>query len=99
MEEKNALVVFQDRKIRRAWPNEEWFYSVADIVAILSESEDARNYWKVLKHRLKKEGSEVVTDCNQLKMPTADGKLQSALEGGSIASHTRTEIEQKTGKQ
>ncbi len=74
MDEEKALVVFQGVKVRRVWHKEEWFYSVTDIVAILSESEDARNYWKVLKYRLKEEGSEVVTNCNQLKLSASDGK-------------------------
>ncbi|MBW2976630.1 Bro-N domain-containing protein [Candidatus Woesearchaeota archaeon] len=73
--QNNALVVFQDKNIRRIWHNDEWYFSVVDIVSALTESEDARNYWKVLKHRLKKEGSEVVTKCNQLKLPSADGKF------------------------
>jgi len=70
----NALVVFQGKQIRRIWHNEQWYFSVVDIIAVLTESEDARNYWKVLKHRLKDEGSEVVTNCNQLKLPASDGK-------------------------
>jgi len=74
LDENTAMVVFQDKKIRRAWHKEEWFFSVIDIVAVLSESEDARNYWKVLKYRLKGEGSEVVTNCNQLKLVASDGK-------------------------
>ncbi len=73
-EQKSALVVFQDKKIRRTWYNEEWYFSVVDVVGVLAESEDARNYWKVLKNRLKEEGSEVVTFCNQLKLVAADGK-------------------------
>lgn len=74
MEEHNALVVFQDKKIRRIWQNNEWYFSVVDIVEVLTDSTDARNYWKVLKHRLNKEGSEAVTNCNQLKLPASDGK-------------------------
>ncbi len=74
MDEENALAVFQGREIRRTWHNNEWWFSVVDIVGVLSESQDARNYWKVLKHRLKEEGSEVVTKCNQLKLASADGK-------------------------
>ena len=74
MEEKNKLVVFQDKKIRRSWFNKEWHYSVVDIIAALTESKNARNYWKVLKHRLNEEGSEVVTKCNQLKLLASDGK-------------------------
>jgi len=71
----NSLVIFQDQKIRRIWYNDKWFFSVIDIVAVLTESTDARTYWKVLKHRLRREGSEVVTKCNQLKLPATDGKL------------------------
>ena len=74
MEEHNALVVFQNKKIRRLWHNGEWHFSVVDIVEVLTDSTDARNYWKVLKHRLNKEGSEVVTNCNQLKLLASDGK-------------------------
>lgn len=69
-----SLVVFQGIEVRRVWFNDEWWYSVVDVIKILTESEDARNYWKVLKHRLNKEGSEAVTKCNQLKLPAADGK-------------------------
>ena len=74
MDKDKALVVFQDKKIRRTWFNNEWWFSVVDIVGVLSESQDARNYWKVLKHRLKEEGSEMVTKCNQLKLLAPDGK-------------------------
>ncbi|MBI3033011.1 Bro-N domain-containing protein [Candidatus Woesearchaeota archaeon] len=75
MDEKtNNLIVFQDKKIRRTWHNNEWWFSVVDVVGILSESSEPRNYWKVLKHRLNQEGSEVVTNCNQLKLQASDGK-------------------------
>ena len=70
-----SLVVFQGKKIRRTWFNDEWWFSVVDIVGALTESKDPRNYWKVLKHRLNQEGSEVVTKCNQLKLPAPDGKF------------------------
>ena len=74
MYENNALVVFQDKKIRRTWHNNEWYFSVVDVIEALTESSDSRNYWKVLKHRLNEEGSEVVTFCNQLKLIAGDGK-------------------------
>ena len=74
-EPDNALVVFQEKRIRKSWFNDEWWFSVVDVVGALTESEDARNYWKVLKHRLKNEGSESVTKCNQLKLPAVDGKF------------------------
>ena len=73
-DEDKSLVVFQGKQIRRTWHNKEWWFSVVDIIGVLSESADARNYWKVLKHRLGNEGSEVVTKCNQLKLPASDGK-------------------------
>ena len=53
---------------------EEWYFSIVDVVAVLTDSPNPRNYWKVLKHRLVKEGNESVTNCNQLKMPSSDGK-------------------------
>ena len=74
MDQSQALVIFQDTKIRRTWHNEEWWFSIVDVVGVLSESSDSRNYWKVLKHRLGEEGSEVVTRCNQLKLLASDGK-------------------------
>ena len=73
------LAVFEGHEIRRIYDEstETWWFSVVDIVRVLTQQPDyklAQNYWKVLKHRLKKEGSEVVTKCNQLKMAAADGK-------------------------
>ena len=79
MEPEKALVVFQGRKIRRTWFNEEWWFSVVDIIAVLTEQEDfhtARKYWNKLSQRLREEGSEVVTNCHQLKLPAPDGKLR-----------------------
>ncbi len=72
----SKVVLFKDQKIRRAWNKKEqkWYFSVIDVVGILSGSKDPRNYWKVLKNRLKKEGNQSVTKCNQLKMMSADGK-------------------------
>ena len=82
MEKKyNSLVIFEDFKIRRHYDEktETWYFSVIDIVAALTEQIDfqlARNYWKVLKNRLTKEGSEVVTNCNRLKLLAEDGKMR-----------------------
>jgi len=77
MDENSALVVFQDKKIRRIWHSDEWYFSVVDVVGVLTESSDPRNYWKVLKHRLIEEGAnETVTKCNQLKIIAEDGKLR-----------------------
>lgn len=68
--------MFKNYKIRTRWDNEKgiWYFSVVDIVGILSESKNPNNYWKVLKNRHRKEGSQLVTTCNQLKMLSADGK-------------------------
>lgn len=74
--EQKALVVSEGKNIRRVWQNEKWWFSVVDIVGVLTDSEDPRNYWKVLKHRLHEDGSEVVTNCNQLKLPAEDGKMR-----------------------
>jgi len=78
---KNTLAVFEDFKIRRIYDEEKetWFFSVVDIIGVLIQQKDfqaARNYWKVLKNRLKNEGSEVVTKCNRLKMLAEDGKMR-----------------------
>ena len=68
--------IFNNETIRTVWDkeNEKYYISVVDIVGVLSESDNPRNYWKVLKHRLKKEGNETVTNCNQLKLKSSDGK-------------------------
>ena len=70
--------IFQDKKVRTHWDaeREEWYFSVVDVDAVLTDSPDPRNYWKVLKHRLKAEGNETVTNCNQLKMLASDGKMR-----------------------
>ena len=74
----NKIKVFENKKVRTAWneETEDWYFSVIDVIEILTESENPRDYWKVLKHRLAKEGSEVVTNCNQLKLPAVDGKMR-----------------------
>ena len=68
---------FENSFIRTAWneAEEEWYFSVVDVVGVLTESPNPNNYWKVLKNRLKKEGSQLVTNCNQLKMQSSDGKF------------------------
>lgn len=71
---KDKLVVFQSRGIRRIWYNEEWFFSVIDVVAALTESVNAGAYWRKLKQRLSEEGSQVVTFCHGLRLEAADGK-------------------------
>lgn len=90
MESENTQIkLFEDKKVRTIWDKnaEEWYFSVVDVVAVLTESANPNNYWKVLKNRLKKEGSQLVTDCNQLKMPSSDGKCtkQTALIQNSFS--------------
>ena len=76
MKKNLKVALFEGQQIRRHWDDEKelWYFSVVDVVAALSGSVDPRNYWKVLKNRLKNEGSELVTKCNQLKMQASDGK-------------------------
>lgn len=79
MTRKEAIKLFNDRKVRVVWDEnrEEWYFSVVDVVGILVESLDydrARKYWNKLKQRLREEGNETVTDCHQLKLVAADGK-------------------------
>ena len=73
----NKLVVFQDKKIRRLLVDDEWFFSVVDVVAALTNSFDPGAYWRKLKQRLTAEGSQVVTFCHGLKLPAPDGKMRS----------------------
>ena len=76
--EKNSIQLFENQKIRVAWDaeREEWYFSIVDVVGVLTDSPDyntGRKYWNKLKQRLKEEGNELVTDCHQLKMQAADG--------------------------
>ena len=70
----NKLITFQNQRIRRIWHEDQWWFSVVDVVAVLTESKDAGAYWRKLKQRLKAEGSEVVTNCHALKLEAPDGK-------------------------
>ena len=79
MGQKEYIKLFEQKKVRSVWDDEkeEWFFSIVDVCGVLTDQPDydhARNYWKVLKHRLIKEGNETVTNCNQLKMMANDGK-------------------------
>lgn len=81
MVKKNSIKLFGNDKIRAVWDEEQekWYFSVVDVVAVLTESKDfqtARKYWNKLKQRLREEGFEPVTNCHQLKMPAADGKMR-----------------------
>jgi DNA-damage-inducible protein D len=76
-EEQNKLVVFQEKQIRRVWHHEEWWFSVVDVIEVLTESPGPGVYWRVLKKRLIEEGSnQTVTKCNALKLRAADGKMR-----------------------
>lgn len=78
MDKSNKIQLFNDRKIRSLWDEEQekWYFSIIDVVAVLTESIDANAYWRKLKQRLKEEGNETVTNCHGLKMPAPDGKLR-----------------------
>ena len=78
---KEAIKLFEERKVRTIWDDthEKWYFSIVDVVAILADSKDfltARKYWNKLKERLKKEGNETVSNCHQLKLEAADGKMR-----------------------
>ena len=81
METNDKIQLFENQRIRTAWDEEkeEWYFSIVDVVGVLTESKDAltgRKYWNKLKQRLKEEGSELVTNCHQLKLRAADGKMR-----------------------
>lgn len=81
MTKKDTIKIFEDKKIRTVWDDEteEWYFSIVDVIEILTDQrthQGARNYWKVLKNRLIKEGNETVTNCNRLKLPAEDGKMR-----------------------
>ena len=75
---KEAIKLFEERKVRTIWDDthEKWYFSIVDVVAILTDSSNPQTYWRVLKKRLKEEGNETVTNCNALKLKAADGKMR-----------------------
>src|SRR5574344_541257 len=78
MTKREVSKLFEDRKIRTIWDDEQekWYFSIVDVVGVLTNSENPQTYWRVLKNRLKKEGNETVTNCNALKLRAADGKMR-----------------------
>ena len=78
MTKKQALQLFEERKVRTVWDDQEekWYFAIVDVVAVLTDSENPQTYWRVLKNRLKKEGNETVTNCNAFKLRAADGKMR-----------------------
>lgn len=92
MTKQEAIKIFEEKKVRMVWDTdkEEWYFSIVDVIAVLTDSPNPRNYWKVLKHRLIKEGNELVTNCNQLKnLPSFKSPAEPAetrRETGSYVS-------------
>ena len=80
MTQKQAIQLFEERKVRTVWDDEagKWYVSIVDVIAVLTESKDAAAYWRKLKQRLKAEGNETVTNCHGLKMTAPDGKMRLA---------------------
>ena len=78
MIQKEAIKIFQEKEVRTIWDSdqEKWYFSIVDVVSVLTDSADGRKYWNKLKQRLKEEGNETVTNCHQLKMRAADGKMR-----------------------
>ncbi len=78
MTKKEAIQLFEEKKLRTVWDDEQekWYFSIVDVCGVLTDSPNPRNYWKVLKHRLLKEGNQTVTNCNQLKLRADDGKMR-----------------------
>jgi hypothetical protein len=93
MTKESAIKLFEQKQIRSIWDDEEekWYFSVIDVIEVLTGSERPRKYWSDLKSKLIKEGSELSEKIGQLKMQAEDGKMR-------IAGNTRKEIEEKTGK-
>ena len=78
MIQKEAIKIFQEKEVRTIWDSdqEKWYFSIVDVVSVLTDSADGRKYWNKLKQRLKEEGNETVTNCHQLKMQAVDGKMR-----------------------
>ena len=78
MTQKHQIQLFEERKVRTVWDDKEekWYFSIVDVVDILTDSANPQTYWRVLKNRLRKEGNETVTNCNALRMLAADGKMR-----------------------
>lgn len=78
MTKQQALKLFEERRVRTVWDDEQdkWYFSIVDVVAVLTDSVDSTAYWRKLKQRLKAEGNETVTNCHSLKMQAADGKMR-----------------------
>ena len=78
MTKKQTIQLFEEKKLRAVWDDEQekWYFSIVDVVEVLTGSTNPQTYWRVLKNRLKKEGNETVTNCNAFKLRAADGKMR-----------------------
>lgn len=78
MSHEQQIQLFEDRKVRTVWDNEQekWYFSIVDVIQVLTDSASPAAYWRKLKQRLKEEGNETVTDCHAFKMQAADGKMR-----------------------
>ena len=96
MEDKFAIQLFEGNKVRVVWDEEQekYFFSVVDIIQVLTDSVDGRKYWNKLKQRLNEEGNETVTNCHQLKLPAADGKKRLT----DVAREARETMEKRLGR-
>jgi hypothetical protein len=85
MQNKDAIKIFDNKKVRALWNEEQekWYISIADVIAVLTDSPNPQVYWRVLKKRLKDEGNETVTNCNALKMLATDGKMRMTDVAGT----------------
>ena len=92
MTKKTAIELFQDQKVRVEWDNnqEKWYFSIVDVITVLTQSVNPQAYWKKLKERLKKEGNETVTNCHGLKMKATDGKMRMT----DVADTEQLKVEQ-----
>lgn len=85
MNAQNEIKIFEDKKVRSLWvgDNEKWYFSIVDVIAILTESVDPNAYWRKLKQRLKAEGNETVTNCHGVKMLAQDGKIPTVFDSSN----------------
>ena len=98
MTKETAIQIFEEKQVRTVWDadHEKWYISIVDVVGILTDSPNPRKYWSVLKSRLKAEGSQLATNCSQLKMRSADGKEHFTPAGlGSPQPHIQRHHQHK----
>ena len=113
MNQQKTIQIFEDKKVRTLWNNEleKWYFSIVDVIEILTDTDRPRKYWSDLKAKLKKEGSELSEKIGQLKMAAEDGKMRLtdvaatfnqhkiiAQKGGNVAKAARVQLENTTGK-